>query len=132
MLKKEYIKLWKKRNRGKYLKYQREWAMKWRRKHPNEQKLLSKRHIENTKIKYGIVGYKKIQALRMKLWRENNQEKVKARKDVFKAIRNKTLKPQPCFCSIKKTEAHHLDYSKPMDVIWLCVKHHRQLHRKEL
>lgn len=28
-----------------------------------------------------------------------------------------------------RIEAHHVDYSKPRDITWLCAKHHRAWHR---
>lgn len=35
-------------------------------------------------------------------------------------------------CSVrgckKKAERHHPDYSKPKEIIWLCRKHHKELH----
>ena len=31
-------------------------------------------------------------------------------------------------CSCNKVEAHHPDYSRPLDVVWLCNKHHREVH----
>lgn len=31
----------------------------------------------------------------------------------------------------KKVQAHHEDYSRPLHVIWLCAKCHKQEHAKE-
>ena len=51
----------------------------------------------------------------------------KAHSAVKTAIKNGTLTRQPCrACGNPKTEAHHEDYSKPLDVVWLCRVHHRQ------
>ena len=33
-------------------------------------------------------------------------------------------------CGCIKAEAHHVDYSKPLIVRWLCHKHHMQIHGK--
>jgi hypothetical protein len=27
-----------------------------------------------------------------------------------------------------RPQAHHPDYSKPLDVVWLCDDHHKQAH----
>jgi hypothetical protein len=37
----------------------------------------------------------------------------------------------PCeVCGNQKAEAHHDDYSKLLEVRWLCDEHHKQHHRK--
>ena len=47
------------------------------------------------------------------------------------AIRDGRLIRQPCeVCRAEKVEAHHDDYSKPLDVRWLCRKHHLEHHGK--
>lgn len=47
------------------------------------------------------------------------------------AIRDGRLIRQPCEkCGDAKSEAHHDDYSKPLDVRWLCRKHHLEHHGK--
>lgn len=43
-------------------------------------------------------------------------------------IRTGRLIPQPCEVCGEKAEAHHDDYSKPLDVRWLCRIHHCALH----
>ena len=45
------------------------------------------------------------------------------------AVRRGDLIKKPCpKCGKKKVEGHHHDYNKPFEVLWLCNKHHRQLH----
>jgi hypothetical protein len=57
--------------------------------------------------------------------------KRKARYKINNAIRNGTIKIQPCsICGKAKVEAHHEDYRKPLNVIWFCRKHHLERHKK--
>jgi hypothetical protein len=70
----------------------------------------------------------RLQSLITKRWRARNSLKVNAHRKVYTSIRNGTLKQLTCkVCGKEKTEAHHEDYLKPLDVIWVCKKHHREL-----
>ena len=56
-------------------------------------------------------------------------EKRKAHREVAKALKSGVLLKSPCWeCGSVDSVSHHVDYSKPLDVIWLCSKHHLQLH----
>lgn len=44
------------------------------------------------------------------------------------AIRHGKVKAFPCFVCGAKAHAHHPDYDRPLDVIWLCPKHHKEAH----
>lgn len=46
-----------------------------------------------------------------------------------KAIRRGELKRLPCEKCGEKAQAHHPDYNKPLDVMWLCAEHHREWHK---
>jgi len=45
------------------------------------------------------------------------------------AVRGKRVLPMPCLVCGKDAEAHHPDYSQPLDVIWLCDTHHKEVHK---
>ena len=64
------------------------------------------------------------------IYRKENPEKVRAHEKIRSAMKNGTIKRQPCeICGkIKFIHAHHPDYSKPLDVKWLCPIHHMQIH----
>jgi len=54
-----------------------------------------------------------------------NKVQARARKVVFFAVKDGILKRKPCeVCGEKNVQGHHDDYNRPLDVIWLCVKHH--------
>lgn len=57
------------------------------------------------------------------------QYKKIANYTVSNAIRDGRLVRGPCeVCGSSDVEAHHDDYTKPLDVRWLCFRHHRELH----
>ncbi len=63
----------------------------------------------------------------MRKHRANNPLKYKARTAVSNALRDKRLFRQPCeVCGNERVQAHHDDYSKPLEVKWLCFEHHRE------
>jgi len=62
--------------------------------------------------------------------RKANSQKYKARNAVSNAKRDGKIVQQPCVkCGNPKSEAHHEDYSRPLDVTWLCFQCHRQVHQ---
>lgn len=63
-------------------------------------------------------------------WLDRNPAKKKAACAVSNAVRDGVLLKQPCeVCGFIKAQAHHDDYSKPLEVRWLCTKHHKPADR---
>ena len=63
-------------------------------------------------------------------WSEKYPERKKASNMVNNAVRDgRLLKPDKCeMCNKEgKLHGHHYDYSKPLDVIWLCPECHAQI-----
>jgi hypothetical protein len=68
-------------------------------------------------------------ALISKNWREKNPQAYKAHTAVNNAVRDGRLMKLACeFCADENVHAHHKDYAKPLDVVWLCPKCHHRLH----
>lgn len=78
--------------------------------------------FKNPERKLAVAGYQR-------KMRELYPDKFAARTAVGNAIRDGRLVRGPCrVCgSRKKIQAHHTDYSKPLDVVWLCFRHHREI-----
>lgn len=65
----------------------------------------------------------------VKRHRQRKSERYQARNKLNNAIRDGRLKKLPCFiCGDPNVEGHHPAYSLPLDVSWLCNKHHREIH----
>jgi hypothetical protein len=61
-------------------------------------------------------------------YRKRNRKKQLAHDAVAYAVRMKVLIPSPCWVCGKVAQAHHPDYDRPLDVVWLCDMHHKQVH----
>jgi hypothetical protein len=60
---------------------------------------------------------------------ERYPEKIKARVIAQRAIKSGKLIKKNCeVCGDTDTHMHHDDYNKPLDIHWLCRKHHREIH----
>lgn len=63
-----------------------------------------------------------------KRFKDRNPMKRAAHIAVNNALRDGRLQRQPCEQCGAKDQAHHDDYSKPLDVRWLCTTHHAEWH----
>lgn len=67
---------------------------------------------------------------RVGLDRRNHPPEMRAaHQAVAYALAQGMLTSQPCVqCGRENVHAHHDDYSKPLDVMWLCPRHHTERH----
>jgi hypothetical protein len=54
--------------------------------------------------------------------------KKAARTMVGNAIRDGKMVREPCRICGETAHAHHEDYSRPLQVVWLCPRHHHERH----
>jgi hypothetical protein len=72
--------------------------------------------------------YKRAQEVAHRL---RHPDRAQARWALNNAVRDGRLLRKPCEVCGARAEAHHEDYSKPLDVRWLCLAHHREHHRAQ-
>ena len=62
--------------------------------------------------------------------REHQKKQVRAIRKIREKIKaGKMIRESCIICGLSKTEGHHDDYDKPLEVEWLCMTHHRALHK---
>lgn len=87
-----------------------------------------KKHIKELQAKTRKKNRATANARTMKNRRERYGD---AHKKVLRAIASGKLAKMPCeICGDMETQAHHDDYNKPLEVRWLCEKHHKEWHAK--
>ena len=65
------------------------------------------------------------------LWRQEDKRRGKAHSAVARAIKSGSLHRSPCErCGDERSVAHHEDYDKPLQVVWLCTPCHKQRHKE--
>jgi len=70
----------------------------------------------------------KIKALNNE-YKKKYPERIKAHGIYRKALKQGLIVKKPCQeCGNPKSMGHHEDYSKPLEVWWLCARHHRLWH----
>lgn len=68
-------------------------------------------------------------ASRLKRYRASHPLKNAARASVRRAIASGRLQRMPCeVCGEVQVDAHHDDYSRALEVRWLCRRHHLEVH----
>lgn len=69
----------------------------------------------------------------MSLDNEDKRLRTNARQRMHYWLRKGHISRGPCqVCGNPKVQAHHDDYSKPLEVIWLCKIHHAWVHKEEV
>lgn len=64
-------------------------------------------------------------------WRREDTRRQRAHNLVSREIAKGTLVREPCCrCGSSKSLAHHEDYDRPLDIMWLCQPCHKQRHKE--
>ncbi|RKZ99055.1 MAG: hypothetical protein DRQ46_00065 [Gammaproteobacteria bacterium] len=114
--------------------YDRKRGLLEHRKSANRKRSVNYNKLETTRARHRkcIARNKDKMAMSAISYRKKYPEKYIAKIKTGNAMRNGKLIKQPCVkCgSTENINAHHEDYSKPLEIIWLCRFHHGERHRE--
>jgi len=118
-------------NKDKFKKYRLKYREKYKDVLPQMRKDYYKKNKRrlNKEARVWRKNNKDLVRNRNLLFIKNNPQKKSCHVAVFLAIESGRLERKPCeVCGNLKVDAHHEDYNKPLDVVWLCRQHHADRH----
>jgi len=111
---------WRSKNKETVLEYNRKWDAAHREE--RAQAAASRRAVNKEKVAEYNREYRDAHRLQFRVY-----------KAVGRALKSGALKKGACSaCGAIEVEAHHEDYSRPLDVTWLCRSHHKRGHSERL
>jgi hypothetical protein len=133
-----YARAWHKRNRDKLRISERTWRVAnpdkvraYRSKWSTSPSGKLARKLAKVRYRAGSAG-KEAHKRDARKWMKLNPEKARAHRILNYALARGVISKEPCFiCGAEKVHGHHRDYSKPLEVIWLCHRHHMEEHELE-
>jgi hypothetical protein len=105
--------------------------------HLNKSKECAKKDVRAERLdpvqRERIREYDRIRGCRNKPATPTAQFKRSVRTIIGNALRDGRIVKVPCeICGNPKSQAHHDDYSKPLEVRWLCFTHHREFAHDQI
>ena len=126
-----YTREWHKRNRKRSLERRREWGIN----HSEVIRQQSRLQVFRDRdwIAQRVARRRRMDPTRhreeSRKQRELYPERIRAYKAVCRAVRDGRLVKMPCVvCGNSRSFAHHDDYDRVFDVVWLCGIHHKEIH----
>lgn len=114
--------------------YQKQWRVE-NAAHLAEYRRANRAHILERMREYDLRPERRANRLqRMAEWREQNRDKIRVQNRANHAIATGEIQVASACerCgSVNSLDKHHPDYSKPLEVVWLCKSCHLRLHAAE-
>jgi rubrerythrin len=126
----EYNKRWRETHRDHIAAYNKSYRQENTEKVREIERKYKESHVEE--IKKSSKEYRRKHPDRSRIRDKNNPESAHARFAIHHQIESgKIKKPKQCSAcgNTGAIRGHHPDYSKPLEVVWLCHKCHCRLHR---